>query len=153
METITAGLTVRVVEPLTPEELAAMVVAPVESVCARPLEGLVMLIVATPGLEEVQFTVLVRSWMEPSANVPVAVNCCVSPSGTDGRAGVTAMDTSGEGVTVSPVEPETEPDTAVMVVDPGATAIACPEASIVATAVFEELQFALALRSWVLPSE
>ena len=56
IETRAAVVTVRVVDPLTVPELAAMVVVPTPAPVARPpLE-----IVATPGDEELQFTVLVR---------------------------------------------------------------------------------------------
>ena len=57
METRAAGVTVRVVDPLTVPRLAATVVVPTPAPVARPpLE-----IVATPWEEEFQFTVLVRS--------------------------------------------------------------------------------------------
>jgi hypothetical protein len=56
IETKLAPVTVRVVEPLTVPELAAMMVAPAPIPVANPpLE-----IVATPGCEELQFTTLVR---------------------------------------------------------------------------------------------
>ena len=48
--------------------------------------------VATEVVAEAQVTWLVRSWVELSENVPVAVNCSVSPLGTLGLAGVTAID-------------------------------------------------------------
>ncbi len=62
----------------------------------------------------------------PSLKVPVAVNCCVVPRAIAGLAGVTAIDTRAAAVTVSVVEPETEPEVAVMVVDPAATLVARP---------------------------
>ena len=46
--------------------------------------------------------------------VPVAVNCWVVPRGIDGIAGVTAIETSAAGVTVTRVDPETEPRAAVI---------------------------------------
>jgi hypothetical protein len=62
METRAAVVTVRVVDPLTIPELAATVVVPTLVPVARPpLE-----IVATPGDEELQFTVLVRFCELPS---------------------------------------------------------------------------------------
>src|SRR5260221_8610561 len=55
-------------------------------------------------------TTLFRSTcVELSLNVPVAVNCCVAPLATDGFAGVTAIDTSTAGVTVSSDEHTTLP--------------------------------------------
>ena len=62
METRAAAATVRVVDPLTVPELAAMVVVPTPVPVARPpLE-----IVATPCDEELQLTVLVRFCELPS---------------------------------------------------------------------------------------
>jgi hypothetical protein len=62
METRTAVVTVRVVDPLTVPELAATVVVPTPVPVARPpLE-----IVATPWDEELQFTALVRFCELPS---------------------------------------------------------------------------------------
>ena len=56
-------------------------------------------------------------------------------------------------VTVSVVFPEILPDVAVMVLEPAATAVASPEALIVAFAASEELHVADAVMSCVLPSE
>ena len=52
-----AGVTVRVVEPLTAPSVAWMVVLPTLTAVARPAP----LMVATPGLVEVQVAVLVKS--------------------------------------------------------------------------------------------
>ena len=62
IETSAAVVTVRVVDPVTIPELAPMVLVPTPVAVARPL----LEIVATPGDEEVQFTVLVRFWVLPS---------------------------------------------------------------------------------------
>ncbi len=74
-----------------------------------------------------------------------------------GLAGVTAIETSDAAVTVSVVEPEMPPDTAVIVVEPVATEVARPlepaALLIVATPVLEELQVADAVRFCVVPSE
>ena len=56
IETRAALVTVRVVDPLTVPELAAMMVAPAPIPVANPA----LEIVATPGCEELQFTTLVR---------------------------------------------------------------------------------------------
>ena len=50
------------------------------------------LIVATEVVADAQVTWPVRSWVELSEKVPVAVNCCGLPLGTLGLAGVTAID-------------------------------------------------------------
>ena len=64
----------------------------------------------------------------------MAVNCCCCPLAIDGLAGVTAIDTSvarhGQAV-----EPLMEPDVAVMVVVPTATAVARPVPLMVAIEV------------------
>jgi len=56
IETRAALVTVRVVDPLTVPELAAMMVAPAPIPVANPA----LEIVATPGCEELQFTTPVR---------------------------------------------------------------------------------------------
>jgi hypothetical protein len=70
-----------------------------------------------------------------SLYVPVAVNCCVRPLAIDGFAGVTAMDCSVGAVTVSSVEPTTDPEVALMVLVPAATPVARPPVPILAVAV------------------
>ena len=50
------------------------------------------LIVATVVVAEAQVTWLVRSCVDASEKVPVAVNCCVSPLATLGLAGVRAIE-------------------------------------------------------------
>ena len=71
IDTTVAGVTVRVVLPLIPPELAWIVVEPVPAAVARPAA----LIVATVTAVELHVAVLVRSCVVPSLNVPVAVNC------------------------------------------------------------------------------
>ena len=71
-----------------------------------------VLIVATVEEEEFHVAVLVRFWVVPSLNVPVAVNCSVFPMAIEGCVGVTAMDASVAGATVSVALPETEPEVA-----------------------------------------
>jgi len=56
----------------------------------------------------------------------VAVKASVVPSGIVGIAGVTAIETSTAGLTVSVVEPMIVPDVAVTVVLPRATLVATP---------------------------
>ena len=85
-----------------------MLVVPSPTEVARP----VVLIVATPAAEELQVAVLLRFWVVPSVNVPVAVNCWVLPLAIDGFTGVTAIDASVAAVTVSVVLPETAPEVA-----------------------------------------
>src|SRR5262252_2702859 len=62
---------------------------------ATPVAKPVVEIVAVAGVPEVQVTLVEMSDIEPSLNVPVAVNCCVLPTfRLAGVAGVTAMEES-----------------------------------------------------------
>ncbi len=94
--------------------------------------------------------------MLASLNVPVAVNCCVAPFGSDTEAGVTLMDVAVTEPTVMTVFPLIEPEVAVIVVEPFATAVAKPclpaALLIVVTPATEELHVADAVRFCVLPS-
>ena len=49
---------------------------------------------ATDGVADAQVTKRVMSAVEPSAKVPVAVNCPGSPTASSGLPGETAIDTS-----------------------------------------------------------
>ena len=66
--------------------------------------------------------------------------------------GVTAMDSSTGGVTVSPVEPLIAPEVAEMVALPVPAPVARPLLLIVATALFEEPQVTELVKFCVLPS-
>jgi hypothetical protein len=78
--------------------------------------------------------------------VPVAVNCCVSPAGTDAVVGVTDIDVSTAAVTVRVAELLILPDVAVIVAVPVATAVAKPALVTVATELAEELHVAVFVR-------
>jgi hypothetical protein len=67
---------------------------------ATPRDPTASEIVATEGVPEVQVTWFVRSALEPSLKVPVAMNCSVSPFGRFFAAAVTEIETKGA-VTVS----------------------------------------------------
>jgi hypothetical protein len=71
---------------------------------------------------------------------------------TDGFAGVTAIDCSVAAVTVSNVDPTNDPDVALMVVVPTASAVANPPAVMVAVAVVPEAHVTEAVRFCVLLS-
>ena len=152
MEDKVAELTVRIVVPETVPEVAVMVGAPAAKAVARP----VLLTVATDVFEEFQVTCVVISRLVPSENVPVAVNCWVTPSGTLGILGVTGITTIEIKVpefTVRIVLPETVPKVAVMVAVPPETAVASPLLLTVATSVFDEFQVACVVISKLAPSE
>jgi hypothetical protein len=143
-----AAVTVRVVEPVIDPDLALIEEVPAATVVASPAA----LMVATVVVAEVQVTLLVRFCVLLSLNVPVAVNCCVSPLATEGLAGVTAIDCSVAAVTVSTVEPEIAPDVALMVDGPAEAPVARPPAVMVATAGVAELQVTLPVKFCVLLS-
>jgi spore maturation protein SpmB len=152
MEDKVAELTVRIVVPETVPEVAVMVAAPAAKAVARP----VLLTVATDVFEEFQVTCVVISRLVPSENVPVAVNCWVTPSGTLGILGVTGITTIEIKVpefTVRIVLTETVPKVAVMIAVPPETAVAKPLLLTVATSVFDEFQVACVVISKLAPSE
>jgi len=133
---------------VTLPDTALIVVDPVATLVARPA----MLIVTTAGTEEFHVAVLVRFCVLLSVYVPIAANCCVSPSGIVGDSGVTAIETNTGAVTVSVVELLIDPDVAVIVVLPCAAVVASPVVLIVPTFVDEELHATVLVRFWVLPS-
>src|SRR5271157_219374 len=118
----TAALTVSTVEPVMPSSVALIVDVPVATAVASPP----LVIVATEVVAEAQVTWLVRSSVELSEKVPVAVNCSVSPLGTLGLAGVTAIDCNTAALTVSTVEPVIPLSVALIVDVPVATPVAEP---------------------------
>src|SRR5260370_155568 len=130
------AMTVILVVPLIVPALAVIVELPVALAVAEP--PLVM--VAADVDDELQVADAVRSWVLLSLNVPVALNCCVAPFGTEGFAGVTAIDCNTGAVTVSVVEPLIVPEVALIVLDPVATVVANPALLIVATVVVPEVQ-------------
>jgi hypothetical protein len=86
-----APVTFNVPLPETEPEVAVMIVDPTATVWASPEDALT---VAMVGVFEVQLTLLVKSAVLVSLNVPVALNCWVSPFGRLGVLGVTAMDSN-----------------------------------------------------------
>jgi hypothetical protein len=121
-----AAVTVSVVVPCTAPELAVIVTVPVPALVASPWLPAVLLMLATDPVSELHSTVPVTSCVLPSVNVPVAENCCVVPSGITGIAGVTAIETSVAGFTVTVVVPLTVPIAAVTLVLPTPTLPATP---------------------------
>jgi hypothetical protein len=61
MDTSVAGVTVRVVDPDMPPEVAVIVVDPAATEEADPLEPAALLIAATPVLDKLQVNAVVRS--------------------------------------------------------------------------------------------
>jgi hypothetical protein len=149
IDTSVAPVTVSVAEPLTEPDVAEIVADPCATVVASPVAEVM---VATVGVLELHCAVPVMFCVLPSLNVPVAVNCGVTPSGSVGIAGVTAIEISVAAVTVTFAEPLIEPEVAVTPVLPSATLLAVPRLLTVATLGVALLQIAVAVRSRVLPS-
>jgi hypothetical protein len=148
-----AWVTVSVLLPDIEPDVAVMCAVPVATLVANPWLVATLLIVATAGESELHCTVVVMSCVLLSVNVPVAANCCVVPSGMEGIAGVTAIETRAAGVTVRVVDPLTVADVAVTDVFPTPTADATPWPFTVAMAVLVVFQVAVCVKSCVLPSE
>ena len=74
-ETSVGSLTVRTAEPLTEPELTVIALLPGAIAVARP----VVVMLATPGIDEVQEAEAVMSWLVPSERVASAINCWVAP--------------------------------------------------------------------------
>jgi hypothetical protein len=122
IDTSVATVVVSVADPLTEPDVAVMVAVPCATLVARP----VGVMVATAGVLELHCREPLMFCVLPSLNVPVAVNCCVIPSGRVGIAGVTAIETSVAVVTVTVDEPLIEPAVAVTLVLPTAALLATP---------------------------
>jgi hypothetical protein len=135
-----------VVEFETLPDVAVIVVEPAPAAVARPLRPEVLLMLATDVEEEFQVTDVVKFCDELSEYVPVAVNCAVMPLIMLGFVGVTEIDTSVAGVTVSVVLPDTlvAGSMAVIVAEPVPVAVAKPlepdTLLTLATLVEDELQ-------------
>ena len=141
----TAAVTVKVVDPVVAPQVAEIVVLPVASPVARPSAAGVSPTVATLVEEEPHCTVTVRSSVLPSVNVPVALNCRFVPKAIEELAGVMVIERS-TGSTFRTVDPATEPDLAVIVALPAATAVAKPVELMVAIARLEEVHVAELVR-------
>jgi hypothetical protein len=88
MDDRAAEVTVRVVLPEIVSKVAVMVAVPVATPVTKP----VLLTVAIDGSDEFQVAGVVISWFVLSENMPVAVNCWVTPRGRLRLTGVTNME-------------------------------------------------------------
>src|SRR5438874_5124322 len=104
METSVAELTVSEAVPLTEPDAAVIVAAPLPTLVTTPCVPVLLLTLATVVADELHCTVPVTFCVVPSLNIPVAVNCWVTPIGIEGNAGVTTILDSVAEVTVSDVE-------------------------------------------------
>src|SRR5437660_609848 len=148
METRTAGVTVRVVEPLIEPEVAVTLVLPNATLLAKPCE----FTVATPEFAVPQVAEFVRSRVLPSVYVPVAFKACVVPNANDGLPGVMTRETKVGCVTVIVAEPLMDPEAAATVAVPTLVPVSRPVLLILAIAGADELQLAELVTSCALPS-
>jgi len=105
---VNGDVTVSATEPLIEFSVAVMVAGPVAAPVARPP----LLIEAKPGADVLHVAEAVTFCVLLSVYVPVAVNCCVPPTGMEAFAGLTAIETTVGAATVSVVEPLTDPEEA-----------------------------------------
>jgi len=148
MDRKVAAVTVSTVEPTTDPDVALIVLVPIATPVAKPPVAMV----AVAVVPDAQVTEAVTFFVLLSLYVPVAVNCCVRPLAIDGFAGVTAIDCRGAAVTVSTVEPTTDPDVALIVLVPTPAPVANPPVPIVAVAVVPEAHVTCDVRFCVLLS-
>lgn len=148
IDSSTACVTVSVVDPEMPPEVAEIVVEPAATDVVSPLEPGVLLMVATALFEESHDAVEEISCVELSENVPVATNCWVVPSTILGFTGVTviAVRISGVTVRIAGVDVTVKNDAAIVAV-PSLTAVASPALLIVATPRLDEDQVATVVRT------
>jgi hypothetical protein len=109
MDTSVAEVTVSVVDPDMLPDVAVIVVEPAATEVANPLELAALLMAATTVADELQVTVVVKSCVVLSENVPVARNCWFVSLTMLGLVGVIAIDMRVAEVTVTVVEPEMFP--------------------------------------------
>ena len=142
-----APVTVREAVPLMDPLAAVIVVVPVPTLVATPVESTV----ATALAEDDQVTDG-NGCVLPSSKFPTALNCCVVPTATAGFAGFTEIDVRCAATTVRSALSLTEPTVAVIVVAPAPIVVASPDPSTVATEVEDELQVTPLLKSELEPS-
>lgn len=127
MDTSVAEVTVSEVVPDMLPEVAVIVVEPGATEVDNPLEPPALLMAAIAAIEELHVTVVVRSCVVLSENVPVATNCWSEPMTMLGLVGVIAMDTSVAEVTVTIVDPVMCPHVASILALPYFVAFVHPE--------------------------
>jgi hypothetical protein len=137
---------------VTPPEVALMLAVPAPFAVAKPPMLGALATVATLAEDELQCTERVMSWVVPSLNEPVAVNCCVPPTFTVRFAGAIAIDVSVPVPTVSMVVPFTPAAVAEIVTLPLFLPNATPEERTCAMLGLEDFQLKPGKFVDVLPS-
>src|SRR5581483_8042349 len=142
---------------MTAPRRACTVVLPAAKAVAWPREPSALLTSATVVSLDVQVTKAVTSIVDPSLNVPAAVNATCAPTAADGFAGRSAIAVSVADDTVTVALPDTPPSCAVTDAVPAAAAATSPllaAASLtVATPVLADDQVAARVTSRLVPSE
>src|SRR5262249_24593679 len=144
-----AGSTVKAAWAAKPFSVARTVAIPGASPVADPAGET---LAVSPEVE-VQVTWLVKSVVEPSDKVPVAVSATGSRFGMFRLAGLTLSESSAAGLTVSAARPVTPAKVAVIVVLPGARPVTTPVFRMLATEGVAEAQVTRLVRSCVESSE
>lgn len=148
IDTNVAGVTTSVDTGLetTKSNVAVINVVPVAREVTSPFEPAILLIVATPGTDEVHVARVVRSCVAPSTRVPEAVNCFEVPLAMLAVLGEVKMVATGD--VESREVPVMPLNVALMIEVPGAAmAIASPdEMPTMAMPVSEESQVAKDVR-------
>ena len=112
-----ALVTLSGVEPVTPLKVAEMLAVPGLTPVAM---SVLLSMVATAVLSELNVTSSVMFWKVPSLNRPTAPKSSVVPTAIVCDGGMTVIDTMVAFVTLSVVEPLMDPRVAVMVELPAA---------------------------------
>lgn len=157
MDTSTGAMTVKVVLPDVPPKVAVIVVLPAPTEVASPCVPAALLIVATAVAEDDHVERPVRSSVEPSEYMPVAVNACVLPVTIEGAMGEIAIDISVADLTVNVALPLLPPNEAVMLALPAPIPVARPCVPMalltVATIASDEAHVTIVVKFCVEPSE
>jgi hypothetical protein len=152
IEASVAELTDNGADPVTPPNVAEIVVDPAFTPVAMPMLPEVLLIVAAAVLLA-QTASCVMFCVLASLKVPIAVKACVVSGGIVVVDGTTTIDEIVAVVTFSVAVPLNEPSVAVIVDDPPPTPSARPGVvGNVAAAVFDEVQVAEFVTLCLLPS-
>lgn len=145
MDWILALLTVSIEESLNVPNVSPIMVLPTPLLTARPLAGPM---VATAGVDEVQFTPLAMVMFSvlPSLKVAIAVYCRFVPFAMVAFAGCSATPTTLAVLMVTLVDPVMLPEVAEIIDEPSPRAVSNPEVVMVAVPVCDELQVTLLVK-------
>lgn len=145
------AFTVRLPVSETVPKVPVMVLLPPLTAVAKPAASIVAAVVDEPHV-----VVAVTSIVIPLSRVTIAVYCTVCPMFSVVLSGVTESETATGVVTVRLALPLIVPTVALIVLLPALNVVARPSEpealEITATAVSDELQVAVVVTSWVLPS-